>query len=138
MATRSRADDPGSLSLVLDLVRNHRALTQPAIVAPIRIGSNRGGRTRLGVEGTCGQELRVDFPPSYVLAGSATACLAAGAEIRSWRYPRNGYQAEWEHVADVAEGRADHADSLSTAVSDLASAITIADQASVASLQEAS
>jgi len=85
-----------------------------------------------------GQELRVDFPPSYVLAGSATACLTAGSENRSWRYPRNGYQAEWEHVADVAEGRADPAEGLRTAVSDLTYAIAIADQASAVSLQEAS
>jgi predicted dehydrogenase len=84
-----------------------------------------------------GQELTVDFPPSYVLAGSATARLAADAESRSWHYPRNGYQAEWEYVADVANGRADPGHRLGTAVSDLACAIRIADQANAAGLQEA-
>jgi myo-inositol 2-dehydrogenase/D-chiro-inositol 1-dehydrogenase len=85
-----------------------------------------------------GQELRVDFPPSYVLAGSATACLAVGAEHRSWHYPHNGYQAEWEHVADVAEGRAGPAVDLGIAVSDLECAIAIADQATEADLKDPS
>jgi myo-inositol 2-dehydrogenase / D-chiro-inositol 1-dehydrogenase len=76
------------------------------------------------------RELSIDFPPSYVLAGSAVASLTAGGQNASWRYPRNGYEAEWEHVADLAQGRAEPGDSLGTAVSDLVCAITIADQAS--------
>jgi len=85
-----------------------------------------------------GQELRIDFPPSYVLAGSATASLAAGGQHRSWHYPHNGYQAEWLHVADIAEGRTAPGDDLGTALSDLASAIDIADQATEAGHQETS
>ena len=46
------------------------------------------------------QQLRVDFTPSYVLAGSGEARLGD----RVWRFPLNGYQAEWLHIADVAEG----------------------------------
>jgi myo-inositol 2-dehydrogenase/D-chiro-inositol 1-dehydrogenase len=83
---------------------------------------------RLGVWGA-GQELHVAFPPSYVLAGSATATLAARDSSRSWHYPDNGYQAEWEHVADVAEGRTDPAPDLDTAAADLYCAIGMADQA---------
>jgi myo-inositol 2-dehydrogenase / D-chiro-inositol 1-dehydrogenase len=79
-----------------------------------------------------GQELRVSFPPSYVLAGSATAELVTGGMRSSWHYPENGYQAEWEHVADVAEGRAKPAISIEEAVADLVYAIDIADQATAA------
>ncbi|MGD0245200.1 MAG: Gfo/Idh/MocA family oxidoreductase [Streptosporangiaceae bacterium] len=87
---------------------------------------------RLSVWGD-GQELHVSFPPSYVLAGSATATLAAGGSRRSWHYPGNGYQAEWEHVADVAEGRTQPSPGLDTAIADLLAAIAIADQATEAS-----
>jgi myo-inositol 2-dehydrogenase / D-chiro-inositol 1-dehydrogenase len=76
-----------------------------------------------------GRELHVAFPPSYVLAGSATATLAADGTRQSWRYPDNGYQAEWEHVADVAEGRTQPSAGLDTAIADLLCAIDIADQA---------
>jgi myo-inositol 2-dehydrogenase/D-chiro-inositol 1-dehydrogenase len=76
-----------------------------------------------------GLELRVAFPPSYVLAGSATASLTTRGMHRSWLYPENGYQAEWEHVADVAEERTGPAASIDDAVSDLLWAIEIADQA---------
>jgi predicted dehydrogenase len=45
-------------------------------------------------------QLRVDFPPSFVLAGSGSARLGD----RVWRSEHNGYQAEWLHIADVAGG----------------------------------
>jgi hypothetical protein len=51
------------------------------------------------------EELHIQFPPSYVQAGSATATLSSRDGHRSWRYATNGYQAEWLHLADVAEGR---------------------------------
>jgi predicted dehydrogenase len=50
--------------------------------------------------------LHIAFPPSYVLSGSATAELASPQGRTSWRFPRNGYQLEWEHVADVVAGSA--------------------------------
>lgn len=80
----------------------------------------------------CGrdQELRVSFPPSYVLAGSATAELRTRGERVSWHYPENGYQAEWAHLADVAENRAQPLISVADAVADLAYASEIADLAS--------
>src|SRR4051794_17739397 len=46
------------------------------------------------------QQLRADFPPSFVLAGSGIATLGE----RAWRFGENGYQAEWRHLADVVEG----------------------------------
>jgi myo-inositol 2-dehydrogenase / D-chiro-inositol 1-dehydrogenase len=79
-----------------------------------------------------GQDLRVSFPPSYVLAGSATAELAASGRRTRWHYPGNGYQAEWVHVADVAEGRAEPTTSLGDAVLDLVWAIDIAEAADAA------
>ena len=76
-----------------------------------------------------GQELRVVFPPSYVLAGSATASLTRSGVHRSWHYPENGYQAEWVHVADVAEERAGPVTSIDDAISDLLWAVELAGQA---------
>jgi hypothetical protein len=76
-----------------------------------------------------GCELHVQFPPSYVLAGSATATLATATSQVSWRYPRNGYQEEWLHLADVAEGRSELAVPVQTAVDDLLYALRLADGA---------
>jgi len=73
--------------------------------------------------------LRVEFPPSYVHAGSAVARLETGDGTQEWRYARNGYQAEWEHLADVAAGRAEPMIPLSTAVADLDFALSMAEGA---------
>jgi myo-inositol 2-dehydrogenase / D-chiro-inositol 1-dehydrogenase len=78
------------------------------------------------------QELRVSFPPSYVLAGSATAELRSHGKWASWQYAENGYQAEWSHLADVAEHRAEPLISVADAVADLKYATEIADLASAA------
>ena len=72
------------------------------------------------------QELHADFPPSYVLAGSATTTLRARGGERRWRFAENGYQAEWRHVADVAEGRMAPAVSVEDAAADLCYALTLA------------
>jgi hypothetical protein len=79
-----------------------------------------------------GQELQVTFPPSYVLAGSANAELMTCGQRRSWRYPENGYQAEWAHLADVAEGRCDPQFGLDEAILDLVFAVETASQATAA------
>ena len=75
-------------------------------------------------------ELQVEFPPSYVLAGSATARLIADTSTRAWRYPRNGYEAEWRYVAEVAAGAAAPLASLEDAVADTLFALDVASQAS--------
>lgn len=72
--------------------------------------------------------LHVDFPPSYVLAGSATAELTSPAGRRVWRFPRNGYQAEWEHLHAVVAGEADPVP-VERSVADLDHALDIADAA---------
>ena len=74
-------------------------------------------------------ELHVAYPPSYVLAGSATASLSTAESTTTWRYPHNGYQAEWQHLADVVEGRAELAIPVQTAVDDLLYALEMADGA---------
>ena len=75
------------------------------------------------------QELRVEFPPSYVLAGSAAATLRAPGGERRWHTAENGYQAEWRHVADVAEGRCPPAVGVQEAAADLDYALALADAA---------
>ena len=74
-----------------------------------------------------GEELHIAFPPSYVLAGSATATLATATSSTSWLYPHNGYQAEWMHLADVVSGRAELSVPVQTAVDDMLYALQIAD-----------
>lgn len=76
-----------------------------------------------------GQELLVRFPPSYVLAGSATAELRTRDQRLSWSFPENGYQREWAHLADVLHGRAEQQISVADAIADLAYASEIADMA---------
>ena len=73
--------------------------------------------------------LRVGFPPSYVLAGSATAELSSGGTRSVWHYPENGYQAEWRHTAEVAERSAEPSITLQDIVDDLLFALDIADGA---------
>jgi len=57
------------------------------------------------------------------------ARLETGDGTQEWRYARNGYQAEWEHLADVAAGRAEPMIPLSTAVADLDFALSMAEGA---------
>ncbi len=72
--------------------------------------------------------LHVEFPPSYVLAGSATAELRSVGSRTGWRFPDNGYQALWRYLsAVVADGMDPSA--IDAAVSDLDYALAIADGA---------
>jgi myo-inositol 2-dehydrogenase / D-chiro-inositol 1-dehydrogenase len=50
----------------------------------------------------------------------------------SWRFTHNGYQAEWQHLADVVDGRAELAIPLQTAVDDMTYALDIAERAEAA------
>ena len=74
-------------------------------------------------------ELHVQFPPSYVLAGSATSTLSTSESQSVWQYPINGYQQEWLHLSDVVNGRAELAPPVQTAVDDLLYALHLADGA---------
>lgn len=73
------------------------------------------------------QSLHVDFPPSYVLAGSGRASLSAGNKIHSFAFAENGYQAQWRHLHDIATGRCAPEVSLEDAVEDLQFALDLAD-----------
>jgi predicted dehydrogenase len=73
--------------------------------------------------------LHADFPPSFVLAGSATAQVRIGDQSRSWRYPENGYQAEWRHLADIVREGLPPPIPVQDAVDDVSLALTIADGA---------
>ena len=77
-----------------------------------------------------GYELSVDFPPSYVLAGSATVRLETANATRIWRDRENGYQAEWRHISAVATGIAEPRISLQESVDDLVYALEVVDGAS--------
>jgi myo-inositol 2-dehydrogenase / D-chiro-inositol 1-dehydrogenase len=74
--------------------------------------------------------LRIEFPPSYVHAGSAVARLETADGTREWRYAANGYLREWDHLADVASGIARPLIPLDEAVADLDYALSLADGAS--------
>jgi myo-inositol 2-dehydrogenase / D-chiro-inositol 1-dehydrogenase len=84
-------------------------------------------------------DVHVAFPPSYVLAGSARAQYRDATGTRSWSMAGNGYQNEWNHLADVVEGRCELRIPVTTAVEDLEFAIRLADEAAalaVANLPE--
>jgi myo-inositol 2-dehydrogenase/D-chiro-inositol 1-dehydrogenase len=74
-------------------------------------------------------ELRVSFPPSYVLAGSSRAELVARGETRIFEDRRNGYEAMWAHVGDVAERAAEPLFGLDAPIADLTFALDLADSA---------
>ena len=72
-------------------------------------------------------EVRVAFPPSYVLAGSARVEIAGPGETRVFEGPVNGYQAEWLHLHDEVHGEAEPIVPISDAVADLRFALDLAD-----------
>jgi myo-inositol 2-dehydrogenase / D-chiro-inositol 1-dehydrogenase len=71
------------------------------------------------------ERLHAEFPPSYVLAGSATTKLGG----RQWAMPGNGYEAEWQHLAEVAAGTAEPMIPVAESAADLRYALAIADGA---------
>lgn len=76
-----------------------------------------------------GTQLTLDYPPSYVLAGSATATLRDESGSRSWSATRNGYQEEWRHLADIVDGRTEPAIPVTDAVADMVFTLQLADKA---------
>ncbi|WP_405975705.1 hypothetical protein OG496_50115 [Streptomyces sp. NBC_00988] len=77
-----------------------------------------------------GEQLVLDFTPSYVRAGSAHAALrTADGEHRFGPYPSNGYEAEWQHLADLAHRTAVPRYDVGRLVDDLAYAVDIAERA---------
>lgn len=74
--------------------------------------------------------LAITFPPSYVHAGSATACLRRAGERRvSGDDEANGYEREWSRVHDLATGSIFDPAELDVLVDDLCFAVMVADRA---------
>ncbi|MEV0382717.1 Gfo/Idh/MocA family oxidoreductase [Nonomuraea sp. NPDC050643] len=75
-------------------------------------------------------ELRLDFPPSYVRAGSATAELRTAEGTRVFGpYPDNGYTGEWRHLAALATGAEPVRYGMADVAADLAYALDLANRA---------
>lgn len=76
--------------------------------------------------------LRIDFTPSYVQAGSASATITHSGQSEVYGpYAYNGYEAEWRYLADLAAGEADPPD-VTELIHDLTFALDVADKASAA------
>jgi predicted dehydrogenase len=72
--------------------------------------------------------LRVDFPPSYVQAGSAVATLTRpGGAIQFGPFEGNGYLGEWRRLARLVAGEPQPGQEVRSAVDDLEFALRIAD-----------
>jgi predicted dehydrogenase len=71
--------------------------------------------------------LRIDMPPSYVMAGSATVALEGPDGTQVFRFPQNGYQALWDAIGRTVREDAPAPISLDTAIADLAFALDLAD-----------
>ena len=83
--------------------------------------------------------LRVDFTPSYVHAGSATAILSDSSGDRLFGpWPLNGYEGEWRHLHDLVTGVATPRYPLADVIEDLIFVTNIADAAEQAVLKGAS
>ncbi|MEV4362747.1 Gfo/Idh/MocA family protein [Nonomuraea sp. NPDC004186] len=83
-----------------------------------------------------GGELRLDFTPSYVRAGSATAELRTPTGLHTFGpHPDNGYTGEWQHLAALATGAEPLRYAASDLVDDLAYALDLAERAADLLLQ---
>lgn len=83
------------------------------------------------------RHLRISFPPSYVLAGSSSATITGPRVTRSWQFDESGYERQWRHVADLADGLVQPEVSVDEVVADLAFAMSIADRAAQRLLERA-
>ena len=81
----------------------------------------------LRVVGTT-SDLRVSFPPSFVLAGSSRAELTCAGSTTVFQFDTNGYQQEWAAIYDAAVGEAEPLISLDDVVDDVVYALDLADQ----------
>lgn len=73
-------------------------------------------------------ELRVQFPPSYVLAGSARAELQSKDTTTVFQFEENGYQRQWAALHDAATGLTEPLVTVRDAVDDIIYALDLADQ----------
>lgn len=73
--------------------------------------------------------LSVEFPPSYVAAGSSRARLTGADSAIQFHYTKSGYETQWLHLHDVLLGHAAPLETIDSAVKDLAFALELANQA---------
>ena len=73
-------------------------------------------------------ELRVTFPPSFVLAGSSRAELVTADSTRVFEFDTNGYQCQWAALYAAAVGDAEPLVSLGEVVGDIMYALDLAGQ----------
>lgn len=73
--------------------------------------------------------LRVAFPPSYVLAGSARAELVRHGETSVIEEAQNGYEAMWDHVLRLCREEEEPQFALDTVIADIDFAIDLAAEA---------
>jgi predicted dehydrogenase len=77
---------------------------------------------------------RVEFTPSYVQAGSATATISTPSQmVRLGPVDHNGYVGEWQHLYDMAHGQPPLYSSAEL-IADLAFALNLSDRAATAVL----
>jgi hypothetical protein len=76
-----------------------------------------------------GQEMRISFPPSYVMGRSARVTITTNSSCRSWQSATSSYIAQWSHLADVAEGRSTPRFSIDEIIADITYALDLADAA---------
>jgi myo-inositol 2-dehydrogenase / D-chiro-inositol 1-dehydrogenase len=70
-------------------------------------------------------QLEITFPPSYVLAGSATAELSGPDGTKRWSFQQNGYQAEWAEIATIVRDGTHPRYAINEAVEDLEYALRL-------------
>ena len=73
-------------------------------------------------------EIRVMFPPSFVLAGSSRAELTTADSTHVFEFPTNGYQCEWEALYAAAVENSEPIVSLGDVIDDITYALDLADQ----------
>jgi myo-inositol 2-dehydrogenase / D-chiro-inositol 1-dehydrogenase len=73
-------------------------------------------------------DLRVAFPPSFVLAGSSRAELRTAGSTRVFEFDANGYQHEWVALYGAVAGEAEAVVSVGDVVDDVTYALDIADR----------
>lgn len=73
--------------------------------------------------------LDVEFPPSYVAAGSGRASFKTANQAHSFSFTAHGYEAQWRHLHDVLALDTAQFESLEASVLDLEFALELAEQA---------
>jgi hypothetical protein len=75
--------------------------------------------------------LEVAFTPSYVQAGSAEASvITSTGRSQVGPFDHNGYEGEWRHLHDLANGSGEGGPGLDELINDLTFAVDVAEGAS--------